>query len=519
MTLFDVARLRPDEVAVDDLERTRTWAGFADRSVRLARALRHGLGVEPGDAVAMVAGNRVEVLELSVAALLSGVWITPVNWHLTADEVAFILEDAGAKALFVDPAHGAMAAAAADAAGVTTRIAFGDELDALAASASDEPFPHDGPAGGSMFYTSGTTGRPKGVRRATRSTLGAQLGTVPAAGTALGLDGLGPHLVTGPLYHAAPIGFALMDMHNGAPLVVMPRWDETACLDLIDGRQVRNTHLVPTMFVRLLRLPDARREAFSGRSLHTVLHGAAPISPTVKQRMIDWWGPVLVEYWGASEGGVVTLVGAEEWMAHPGTVGRPIPNHEVFVADPDTGAVLPPGEVGTLWCRNLTVAGAHEQGEGDGLVFRYHNDEDKTQAAVRAPGTYTIGDLGYVDADGYVHLADRASHMIISGGVNIYPAEIEHVLIEHPAVRDAAVFGIPDDEWGESVKAAVELLPGAVPGPELAEALLAHVRERLAGFKVPRSVDFHDALPRHESGKLYVRRLRDPYWEGRARRI
>jgi long-chain acyl-CoA synthetase len=239
-----------------------------------------------------------------------------------------------------------------------------------------------------------------------------------------------------------------------------------------------------------------------------VLHGAAPISPAVKRRMIEWWGPVLVEYWGGTESGVITCVGSEEWLAHPESVGRALPGYEVFAVD-DDGKRLPPGQNGMLYAHHARIE----------KMFEYHADAEKTRASYLAPGVFTLGDIGNVDSDGYVRLADRSAHTIISGGVNIYPAEIEGVLQEHPAVGDVAVFGIPDDEWGEQVKAAIELAPGHAPSPALADALLAFARERLAGYKVPRSVDFEDALPRHPSGKLYVRRLRDRYWQGRERKI
>jgi long-chain acyl-CoA synthetase len=355
-----------------------------------------------------------------------------------------------------------------------------------------------------MFYTSGTTGQPKGVKRATQPSVAQQLRGHAAAGATLGMAGTGPHLVTGPLYHAAPLGFAVMDLMRGAPMVIMPRWDPIGALELIGARAVRDTHLVPTMFVRLLRLPESERARHDLSSLGLVLHGAAPIAPSVKRQMIDWWGPVLVEYWGASEGGVVTLVGSQDWLEHPGTVGRAIANYEVFAGDAD-GTPVPVGEVATLWCRSKV----------SDRVFSYHKAEEKTAAAYAAPGTYTIGDVGRVDDDGWVYLADRAANTIISGGVNIYPAEIEAVLIEHPAVIDVGVFGIPDDEWGEAVKAAVELAPDMDGDPGLEAEILAFARERLAGFKVPRSIDFERALPRHPTGKLFVRKLRDPYWEGR----
>jgi long-chain acyl-CoA synthetase len=314
--------------------------------------------------------------------------------------------------------------------------------------------------------------------------------------------------VTGPLYHAAPLGYAFIDLQNGATMVIMPRWDELRALALTEDRRIHNSHLVPTMFVRLLRLPEEVRARFDPSSLATVLHGAAPVSVAVKTRMIEWWGPVLLEYWGASEGGVVTTVGSEDWLANPGTVGRAVPSYEVFTTDPD-GQRLPVGEVGTLWCRN-TVSNS---------VFEYHNAPEKTAEAFLEPGTYTIGDIGRVDADGWVYLADRAANMIISGGVNIYPAEIEQVLVEHPAVADAGVFGIPDEEWGESVKAAVELIDGEQASSDLEADILSFARRHLSGYKVPRSIDFEVALPRHPTGKLYTRLLRDKYWQGTERSI
>jgi len=509
MTLLDVVAARPDEVALDDLTRTRTWAELLDRATRLGHVLRSHFGLAAGEHCAMVMGNRVELVELVTAATLSGTWITPANWHLTAEELAFIFEDSAARVLFVDPVYEDVAREAAARTGASLPVVVvGPELEVLIEAASPEPLPLDAPAGGNMFYTSGTTGRPKGVKRAGGGSVIGQLGALAAAGPVLGLDGGGPHLVTGPLYHAAPVGFAVMDLHNGAPMVIMPRWDPAQALTLITQRRIRNTHLVPTMFVRLLRLPEAERAAFDPSSLHTVLHGAAPISPSTKREMIAWWGASMVEYWGASEGGVVTLIHADEWTAHPGSVGRAVRTYEVFAAD-DDGVALPAGETGTLWCRNLLTEAA----------FAYHNDDAKTAAAFLDARTYTIGDIGWVDEDGYVFLADRASNMIISGGVNIYPAEIEQALLDHPAVSDVAVFGIPDEEWGEQVKAAVELVDGWTPSDTLAEELRSYARTRLAGYKVPRSIDFEAELPRHPTGKLYTRLLKQRYWGDRSRVI
>ncbi len=503
----------PSGLALDDLTRKRTWAELADRSARIARLLREDLGLAPGDHAAVLMANRVECVELMLGAIHAGVWLTPINWHLNREEIAYVVADSTARVVFTDAGH----EATARACGPEAVLVAGEELDAAIASARDEPMDPEGPAGGPMIYTSGTTGRPKGVRRYRPPTLERALAAQRAGGAAIGLDGAGPHLVTGPGYHAAPLMFAVYDQMNGAPIVIVPSWNDAQALQLLQEREIAHTHLVPTMFVRLLRLPDEARTGFHAPALRLVLHGAAPVSRAVKQRMIDWWGPVLVEYWGATESGVITLASSQEWLEHPETVGRVLPSFEVFAVD-DEGRRLPPGATGLLYARH------HEIDE----LFEYHEDPDKTAASKlpgdAAAGAFTIGDIGRVEADGFVYLADRQSHTIISGGVNIYPAEIEHVLQEHPSVADVAVFGVPDDEWGESVKAAVELVAGAAPAsPEqeaaLAAELLAFARERLAGYKVPRSIDFEEALPRHSSGKLYVRTLREKYWAGRERRI
>jgi long-chain acyl-CoA synthetase len=496
-----------DPLALDDGTRRRSRAELADRVARGARLLREGLGLAPGAHAALLIGNRAEAIEGVLAAIHAGVWMTPVNWHLGADEVAYVLRDSGARVVFTDPEHEATARAAAPE-GVTVLVA-GPELEAALAASRDEPMPLEGPAGGNMIYTSGTTGRPKGVRRRTPATLGAALDAQRAYARSIACDGSGPHLVTGPLYHAAPLMYAIYDHACGAPIHVLPRWQEHAALAWLAEREVHHTHLVPTMFVRLLkRLSDEERAAFRAPALHTVLHGAAPIAPDVKRRMIEWWGPILYEYWGGTEGGVTTFVDSHDWLAHPGTVGRALPHFEVFAVD-DAGRRLPPGAEGSLYARHRHTPG----------LFAYHGDPEKTAAAFLDPYTHTLGDIGSVDAEGWVRLADRAAHTIISGGVNIYPAEVEAVLQSHPAVGDVAVFGIPDDEWGEQVKAAVELAPGYAPSPALASELIAFARSRLAAYKAPRSIDFEDALPRTPAGKLYVRRLRDRYWQGRERRI
>ena len=366
----------------------------------------------------------------------------------------------------------------------------------------------DGPAGGNMIYTSGTTGRPKGVKRARPASVARAMDFLGEYGARVGLDGSGPHLITGPMYHAAPLMFAVYDNANGAPIYIMQRWDDERALELIRELRIAHVHLVPTMFVRLLRLPEELKARFQAPKLELVLHGAAPVSEAVKRRMIDWWGEILVEYWGATEGGVNTLIDSADWLAHPGSVGRCLPDFEVFAVD-DEGRRLPADEIGHLYCRHKRTLRA----------FEYHGDPEKTEASYLEPGVFTIGDIGSVSLEGYVTLADRKSNMIISGGVNIYPLEIENVLHEHPAVADVGVFGIPDDEWGESVKAAIELRPGHEASPALEAEILGFAREHLARYKVPRSIDFESELPRHETGKLFIRRLRDPYWQGRERKI
>ena len=499
------AKENPEGLALDDGSCTRSWAELNDRTSRWARFLREDLGLSPDENTALLMHNRAEALEGILAAIHAGVWMTPINWHLAPEEIAYVARDSGARAIFVDEAHEEVARAA----GCEEVIVVGPELEAALASSSDEPMPLDGPAGGNMIYTSGTTGRPKGVKRRRPTTLQAALEGQIAYARSIACDGSGPHLVSGPLYHAAPLMFAVYDQCAGAPVIAMPRWDEGHALELLREREVHHAHFVPTMFVRLLkRVPDEERLAFRAPALHTVLHGAAPISATVKQRMIDWWGEIFYEYWGGTEGGVTTFVDTQDWLTKPGTVGKTLPHYEVFAVDEDGGR-LPPGEIGALYARHASTEN----------FFEYHGDPEKTAAAFLDPMTHTLGDIGYVDDEGWLYLADRKSNMIISGGVNIYPVEIENVLQEHPAVADVGVFGIPNEEWGEEVKAAIELRSSFDASDELAAEILRFAREHLAGYKVPRTIDFERELPRTAAGKLYVRRLREKYWQGLERRI
>jgi len=492
MKLFDTSRT--DAVALDDGTRIRTFGALEERLGRLGRLVREEFGVATGGHIAMLTPNRVEGVELILASLLHGVLVTPISHHLAPDEIAYVLEDSGAEVLFVDDS---LAARVPDGA---PRIVLLDSLDARLEPLSARPIDPEAVPGGTMIYTSGTSGRPKGVKRAAAASVRAAVDAWRNAGKAFGFDGTGPHLVTGPLYHAAPLLFAVYDVMNGAELIILPRWDERTFLETVESRRVSHTHLVPTTMVRLLRLPEDERPARALSSLTLVMHGAAPIRPDTKRAMIDWLGPIVTEYWGATEGGIYTLVDSNAWLSRPGTVGRATPTFRIDAVD-DEGNVLPPLESGTLVCTHASLD----------EPFAYHRDADKTARAYLGPRRFTVGDLGWVDADGYVFLGERRSNLILSGGVNIYPAEIERVLASHPSVADVAVFGVRDEEWGERVVAAVELRPEVVRDEATSESILAFARERIAGFKVPRAIQFVDAMPRTEAGKLRVRDLRDAY--------
>ncbi|TFE53348.1 acyl-CoA synthetase [Streptomyces sp. ICN441] len=476
--------------------------------------LVHGLraaGLRRGDAFAVVLPNGVEFLTAYLAATQAGFYLVPVNHHLVGPEIAWIVADSGARVLIAHARFGATAAAAADEAGLPAsgRYAVGevDGFRPYTALLDGQPAtpPADRTLGWVMNYTSGTTGRPRGIRRPLP-------GTPPEEthlGGFLGIFGIRPfdgnvHLVCSPMYHTAVLQFAGASLHIGHRLVLMDGWTPEEMLRLIDTHACTHTHMVPTQFHRLLALPEEVRARYDVSSMRHAVHGAAPCPGQVKRAMIDWWGHCVEEYYAASEGGGAFAT-AEDWLKKPGTVGRAWPISELAVFD-DDGNRLPPGEVGTVYMKMSTGG------------FSYHKDEVKTRKN-RIGDFFTVGDLGLLDEDGYLFLRDRKIDMIISGGVNIYPAEVEAVLLGHPAVADAAVFGIPHADWGEEVKAVVEPAEGHTPGPELSAAILAHCERRLAGFKRPRSVDFIGAMPRDPNGKLYKRRLRDPYWEGRDRPV
>lgn len=518
------AETRADEMAIKDEFGETNWADFNSRVNQLIHALR-AAGLQTGDTFAVVSGNRREYIEAFAAAAHGGWLLVPVNWHLVAEEVAYVLSDSGSKAMLVDARFielGEATLEQPDRPNLNAVVIMGSEADAFAEEATSfftyEDFlaeqsseePDNQALGGPMFYTSGTTGHPKGVKSALSQT-GAPVETLKMIGDGisgmLSIESGGRSLLAGPIYHSAQWAFSFLPLLAGSSIVMRHKFDAAETVRLIDEEKITNTHLVPTQFTRMLRLSDDEKSGYRGDSLKIVWHGAAPCPPEIKRQMIDWWGPVVCEYYGSTEGAIVTTVTAEEWLNKPGTLGKPTPITEIIVVRED-GSRAEVGESGQLYVRNLM-----------GSDFEYHNDPEKTEKAHLEPGVYTFGDIGYLDEDGYLYMSDRKIDMIISGGVNIYPAEIEAVLISHDAVLDAAVFGIPNDEFGEEVKAAVELAKGIEGSPELEEDLIAHCREHLAGFKSPKSVDFEDSLPRHPTGKLLKRLLRDKYWEGTGRSI
>ncbi|GAA1031406.1 acyl-CoA synthetase [Virgisporangium ochraceum] len=510
--LWAIAGSEPRRTAaVEPDGRIVTYADLAAEADRIGRGLRSA-GLRAGDCFAVQLPNSAALPAAFCAALKTGLYIVPVNWHLVGAEIGYILKDCGAKVLIAHERFADAAVEAADTAGLPADARF-----AIGAVPGFRPFedlgadtsgrPADRTMGAPMVYTSGTSGRPKGVRR---PLTGADPDVLPPNATwFFGIFGLKPndsnvHLCSSPLYHTAVLNFATISLQLGHPVVLMDRWDPEETLRLVERHRVTHSHLVPTQFRRLLALPDEVRSAYDLSSMRCMIHSAAPCPAEIKRRMLEWWGPVVVEYYAASEGGGTTIF-AEEWLRRPGSVGRPWPGSVVRVLD-DDGNDVPTGDTGQVYM---------QMGEA---TFEYHNDAAKTRAA-RVGKLFTVGDIGYLDDDGYLFLCDRRSDMIISGGVNIYPAEIEGELLCHPDVADVAVFGIPHDEWGEEIKAVVQPGPGIEPGPELTASLMAFLTGRLAKFKLPRTIDYTDQLPRDPNGKLYKRRLRDAYWKDRERSI
>ncbi len=472
-----------------------TYGDLEERSCRVANLLR-SVGCDTGYHVAVLVENRLEYFEVIWAGLRAGLYVTPINWHLASGEAAYIVEDCGASVL-VASADLADVVDGIDAGGLTARFAVGGDLPGYAdyeAAIAAQPAtpPTDEGEGNWMFYSSGTTGRPKGIKP---PSVGGPLG-VPTGFVMLvqGLYGAGEdtvYLSPAPLYHAAPSGWTTAVHRLGGTTVVMDHFDPLEVLALIERHRVTHVQFVPTHLVRLLKLPAEERARFDLSSLQVVVHAAAPCPPEVKRAAIEWLGPVVYEYYSGSEGVGFCAIDSEEWLAHPGSVGRSLMG-EVHIVGPD-GDELPVGEEGQVW---FVPPGR----------FEYHGDPAKTAEAFDAHGWGTLGDIGRVDEEGYLYLTDRVSNMIISGGVNIYPREVEDVLVMHPAVADVAVVGVPHPDFGEAVRAVVQVAEGE-GDDALAEELMAFCREHVSHFKCPRSVVFLDELPRLPTGKLAKRLL------------
>jgi long-chain acyl-CoA synthetase len=487
-----------------------SYGELETNSARLASAL-YQLGSRTGDVIAVLSDNAPEAFEIYWAAIRSGLYVTFVNWHLSADEAAYIVRDSGARVLI---ASGGVPELGSQVAGlvpeVDQRYAFGGSIDGY--ESYSELLKHAGPRltdqprGSEMLYSSGTTGRPKGIKPPLLPIQvdepGDSIAGLMARG--FGFTDKDVYLSPAPVYHAAPLKWCAGVQALGGTVVMMERFDAQAALAAIERFHVTATQMVPTVFVRLLQLPEETRARYDTSSLRQVVHAAAPCPPDVKDAMIAWWGPILTEYYGATEGHGITMINTTEWQTKRGSVGKAALG-VIHICD-DDGADLPTGQPGVIYF------------ERDAPAFVYHNDSEKT-AESRHPGhdTWaTVGDIGYLDEDGYLFLTDRKAFMIISGGVNIYPQEVENVLALHPEIFDVAVIGVPNAEMGEEVKAVVRLRDGVAPSDDLAAAIIGYVSERLARFKAPRSVDFVDELPRSATGKLVKRTLQARYLEARA---
>lgn len=483
--------------------------GELDRDSKRIAAWLQAQGLRPGDGIAMLLENRAEVFKVAWAAERSGLFYTPLNTRLTVEEARYIVEDAAASVLFTSRAQEPVARGMVDRVkGLTAAVMLDGEApgfvpyEQVLTGAEPDRLSATELRGELLMYSSGTTGRPKAI---VRGLSGEPVETPPPILALIhglfGFDGETVYLSPAPLYHTAPIAYCMAVTRFGGTAVVLEDFDPELTLRLIEQHRVTHAQFVPTMFIRLLRLDDATRGRYDLSSLRLVLHGAAPCPVEVKERMLEWWGTIIHEFYAGTEGNGFVLIGPEEWREHKGSVGRPVMG-EVHILD-EEGAELGPGEVGTVYF-------------SDGPQFEYLNDPEKTRRAYTFQGWSTLGDLGWVDEDGYLYLADRRAHLILSGGVNIYPAEIEGAMIMHEAVADVAVFGVPNQEFGEEVKAVVQPTDPTRAGEALADELHAFCRQRLASYKRPRSIEFQRQLPRDATGKLYKRELQERYWPAPA---
>jgi len=510
------AQERPDVKALITNYGERSFAELNKRINQLARVLRNA-GLKPDDGVAMLLTNRPEFVETYYACMRAGLRITPINWHLTGDNASYIVANSGAKAFIADIRcqEPALEALKDNGAQLKIALAVGGELEGFqdygeVVSKEDSRNIDNPEMGSQMLYTSGTTGRPKGVYRARElpssnpaPVAATTTRTVESAGFQAGKDLV---LCTGPAYHAAPLVFNItLPLANGVGTVLMDKWDAEDTLRLIEAHKITHTHMVATMFHRLLALPDEVRGKYDLSSLRYILHGAAPCPVHTKQEMIDWVGPVIYEYYAATEGGGGFFIDSEEWLQKPGSVGKAPPEADNKILD-DDGNEVAVDEVGTIFFRSPPVK------------FVYYKDDDKTNNSYSGD-YFTLGDMGYFDKDGYLFLTGRNAETIISGGVNIYPQETDDVLLKHPAVADVCTVGIPSEEWGEEVRSVVMLKDSSGDTTAIVQELIAFCREHLPHFKCPRSIDLVDDLPRLPSGKIQRKVVREPYWAGRKRQI
>ncbi|MEJ0024419.1 MAG: AMP-binding protein [Rhizomicrobium sp.] len=502
------AQVKPDRIAIWDRFGAHTYAKVNAQSNRLARVLREE-GLKPGDAVALFSTNRAAFIETLNATRRSGLRVTPVNWHLKSDEIAYILNDCEAKALIAETKFETIREAVHKAPGIGLKLSVGGLADGFedydgALDGVDGTDLDDPAMGSQMLYTSGTTGRPKGVHRPHGVATPPQF-----EGSNGGYDpDTDVQMCAGPGYHAAPLAFDIaIPQASGVPIAFLgERWDTEEVFRTIESRRVTHAHLVPIMMQRMLAAPAEMKARYDLSSLRMIVHGAAPCPPEVKRAMMDWLGPILFEYYAGSEGGAGFFIQAEEWLKKPGSVGKRPALMRVKILD-DEGNELPPGQPGLIY---------HEAAKLN--PFSYYKDDKKTAASHRGD-FFTLGDIGYFDEDDYLFLTGRSAEIIISGGVNIYPQEIDNEIVKHPAVEDVCTIGVPNAEWGEEVKSVVLLKPGVAPSEELKTEIIDFVRPHLAGFKVPRSIDFVAELPRSAAGKIKRGEVRRPFWEGRKVQI
>ena len=503
-TRYHAAR-RPDALAycMSASSERVTFAELEARANQGAHLLR-ATGIGVGDHIAILMENRREFLEICFAADRAGVYYTTISTHLTPSEVAYIVRDCGARTVIGSDRFADVMQTLRSRFGATCDFyMLGAEPDGIPswqeALANQPESPIDDEVQGlDMLYSSGTTGRPKGIKwPLTGEKPGGRTMLIDLLASLFGYDADTRYLCPAPLYHAAPLRHTMVTIKMGGSAYIMDRFDPLAALSIIEAERITHSQWVPTMFVRLLKLPQAERERFDLSSMQVAIHAAAPCPVKVKHQMIEWWGPIIAEYYAGTENNGFTFITTSEWLQHEGSVGR-AKLGVLHICD-ETGAELPIGEVGEVYFES-------------GHQFTYHNDPQKTANATNAAGWTTLGDIGRLDGEGYLYLTDRKSFVIISGGVNIYPQETENVLLSHPSVLDAAVIGVPNEEFGEEVKAVVQLVAGETGSRELETALIAFCRDELSALKCPKSIDFRETLPRSATGKLYKRKLREEYW-------